>query len=479
MRRLSLLLFVPILFWSAIPSAAQLPSTVLQTGSSIERDLAPGQPQNYSINLEKDQFLRIEIQPGGLDVVVRVFLPDGKLLREITDLNEGEEVASIELASEFPGIYRFEIAATNNAPVKYQIKIAELRKATDEELRAQKNESTRKAKGLALLVETAQHLDQFRQPENRVNMQIEAAQLLWPSNEKQARQLLTQAMETVKQVIAAGNDPDAESEDSQLGMKLRQEVITALAPHDPEAALKFLQSTRQSADMTAQYGEDPELQLESTLINQVIEADPKRAFELAEDMLNRSLSNQLVEILNRLAGKDPELAGRLARDLAKKIKGQDLIKTREAAYLTASLLQVVRVGQKLVKENGDGADQKGFLSEEEFRDLFLKVVGDLLAFSPPEPTFYSPELDNARVLAATLRQLDAEVKTYAADRVELIEKRVSELAGPIQQLPPEWLKFQNAANSDSVEVALETISQAPVTMRDNLYQQLVTRVATN
>ena len=480
MRRSSLLFF-PILFLSAISTAAQGTATALQT-TSIEKDLRAGQTHSYTVSLEKEQFLQLAIQPGGLDIVVRVFLPDGKLLREINDLNENDDVANVELVSELSGTYRFEIASTGDAnasPVHYQIKIAELRKATGDELRAEKNVSTRKARGLALLLETAQHLDQFRQPENRVDMQLEAAQLLWPSDEKQAMQLMTQAMETVKQVVARDADPDSQSDDSQLGLKLRTEVIRVLALHDPEAALKFFRATRQSVEPTsAMDGQsDPEIQLESTLVNQVIAADPKRAFELAEDMLNRSFSSQLIETLNRLAQKDPDLASRLAHDMAKKVESHDLIKTREAASLAASLLQTLKTGPQIVKQSGDGVEHHGLLPEEEFRELFLKVVGDLMAFSAPEATYYSPELDNARILAATLTQLDADVKTYAVDRAALIEQKATELTGGIQQMPADWLRYQNAASNEDVDGALDTIAQAPAPMRDNFYQQVIMRVA--
>jgi len=483
MRRFSLLFFISILLLSATSGAGQAPSTALKSGSAVEKDLRPGQTHSYSISLEKEQFLQLAIQPADAGVVVRVFLPDGKLLREITDLGEGDqEAAYVELVSESSGAYRFDVAwptGADAAATHYQIKVAELRKATDEEIRAQRNESTRKAKGLALLIETAQRLDQFRLPENRVEKELEAAQLLWPSDEKQAQKLMAQAMETVKQVISQEANPESDSDNEQLGMKLRTEVIRVLAPHDPEAALKFLRATRQSGEVSpVQYGQlDPEITLESTLVNQVIASDPKRAFELAKDMLNRSFSAQLIETLNRLAQKDHDLANSLANAMAKKIESQDLINTREVAYLAASLLQVVRQ-QQVVKQNGDGADDHSrLLSEEEFRALFLKVVAEVLAYTPPTEITYSPELDNARVLAGAIRQMDAEVKMYAGDRAAVIEKKLTDLTGPVQQMPADWLRYQNAANNDSVDVALDTIAQAPSPMRDYLYQQVVTRVA--
>src|SRR5262249_27479611 len=143
-------------------------------------------------------------------------------------------------------------------------KVVDWRKATDEELSFRKNESSRKAKGLALVVETAQSFDQFRS-ETRVTMRIEAAQLLWPSDEKKALAQMDQAIENVKQLVAQNADED-DAEHYQSLMAMRQQVLHALTPHDPEAALKFLQSTR----LTKTLNDDQEVQLESSLINQVL-----------------------------------------------------------------------------------------------------------------------------------------------------------------------------------------------------------------
>jgi hypothetical protein len=74
-------------------------------------------------------------------------------------------------------------------------------------LQVHKNESTRKAKGLALVIETSQSFDQFRLPETRVTMRIKAAQLLWPSDEKKASALMAQAIETVKQMVGNEDEP--------------------------------------------------------------------------------------------------------------------------------------------------------------------------------------------------------------------------------------------------------------------------------
>src|SRR6476646_5010922 len=109
MSRFSLLFLVPVLFLSAISSVGQGLSTALQAGSSAEKDLRAGQTHSYTVNLEREQFLQLAIAPADVNILVRVFLPDGKLLREIVGLNEAEDGGYVELVSELSGAYRFEI----------------------------------------------------------------------------------------------------------------------------------------------------------------------------------------------------------------------------------------------------------------------------------------------------------------------------------------------------------------------------------
>src|SRR5262249_6503073 len=159
----------------------------------------------YILNLEKDQFAQIDVEKHGVEIVLRMFGPDGKLVRESDESNGTDNTENIQIVVESRGSYRIEVSsleeADNSVPGKYAIKLTELRKANEEELRIRKNENTRKAKGLALLIEASQTFDQFRLPETRVGMQLRAARLLWQSDEKKASALMAQAMETVRQVI--------------------------------------------------------------------------------------------------------------------------------------------------------------------------------------------------------------------------------------------------------------------------------------
>ena len=480
MRRRSLLPYLPALLGVAITIAGQGVTRSLKLGTGIEANLSAGQKHDYIVSIEKDQFIQLTVEQRNIDVVVHVFLPDGKLLAEFDTPTGAEGVEYVELVAETSGNYRIEVSqlAANDGSGQYQIKLEELRKATEQELQSAKNERSRKTKGLALLNETTQYVDQLRLPETRVEIRVQAAQLMWESDQKRASKLIGQAIEDVREIIAQmGQRGEADYESYQQVTQLRQRIIRALAARDPEAALKFLQSTRIPVELTVADGQgDTEIGLEFQLTNQVVAADPKRAFELAQNLLNRSSSAMLIETLTSLASKDRELAGRLAHDMAAKVTRQDLAKTREAAYLAASLLNVIRSSQ-VVTNNGDGPSTSRLLSDDDYRDLFLKLVAEVMSYSPPSTAIYTPEHDAVRSMAASIRQMPTELKMYASDRAVTIDKKIAELLGQADQTVTDWQKYQTAVNSAPVENALDSVAEAPAQMRDYLYQQVATRVA--
>lgn len=483
MRRSSLVLSLPALMAIALTTVGQSAIRSLEPGVVVKKPLSATQTHSYTVTVAKDQFVQLAVEQLHIDVVVRVFLPDGTLLREYDSPTGTEGVEFVEFVGDSSGNYRVDVVqlAGGDATGHYEIKIEELRKATEQELQSMNNGRTRKAKGLALLTETMPFVDQLRLPETRVEMRIKAAQLMWKSDQKRAAKLLGQAAEDVRELIARMTTREGPAYDSyQLAMQLRQRLIRALAPHDPEAALTFLQSTRIPPELAAAQGQaDPELPLEFQLVNQVVAADPKRAFDLAQDLLKRTSSAMLIETLTQLASKDRELAGRLAHDMVAKLLREDLVKTRDAAYMAASLLNVVRSRQAPTNNNGDRAASGRMLSDEDYRDLFLKLVAEVMSYPFSSLAGYSPEHDAARSLAAVIRQMPNELKTYAPDRAASVEKRVLELIGQTDQQLADWQRYQTTITTAPMETAFESVTEAPVQMRDYLYQQIATRFATS
>ena len=474
MCRRSLLLCFGLFLATA--ANGQIAVEPLQRGKTVEKALAAGQVDPYVLNIEKDQFVQIAVVQRGIDVVIRVFAPGGKLLKEFDGPTGAEGTDYAEIISDITGSFRIEITSLDTAEAtasgRYQIKILESRKATEEELQRRGNESTRKAKGLALAIETADAFDQFRVPETRVAMRIMAAEMLWTSDEKRASKLMAEAIETVKELIAANEDIEDDYARYQYTLQLRQQVLSALAPHDPEAALKFLQSTKPSAIQGNQ-----ELQLESALIDRVATTDPKRAFELAEDLLQRDCSMTLIQTLQQLMKRDRDLAGRLARDMAKKLKTKEFLKEPDAAYVGLNLIQMVGNATPAVNNAGAASKSEPLLAEQETRDLFLKIVSDFLSFEKSTQPEGQLPYGVAQGLVYLLGQRQEEINAYAPELADKIKKKLAELGGENMQPGMDWQRFQNAAIKEPVDTALESVEQAPPAMRDYLYQQVLNRMA--
>src|SRR5437660_1268034 len=201
-----LLLWLCLSLLSGVQDAkAQTGAASLQLGTPIERRLTAGQSHRYTIKLEQDQIAQLVVDQRGIDVIVRVFSPAGRRLGEFDSPNGTDGPEDVTVVAETAGVYRIEVAPLGgyeNPSGRYEIKIVELRKATEQELQAGKNQEVLKAKGLGLLIEATQAFPQLHRAQTRAGLQIRAAQLLWSSDEKRASKLMEQAIESVKVFIA-------------------------------------------------------------------------------------------------------------------------------------------------------------------------------------------------------------------------------------------------------------------------------------
>jgi len=101
---------------------------VLEPGKPVERELKKGETHVYQIVLTVGQFLDAAVNQRGVDVVVRVFAPDGGKLTEVDSPNgdQGDEPVVVEAKAS--GAYRVEVSPLEEGPQqgKYEIRINEL-----------------------------------------------------------------------------------------------------------------------------------------------------------------------------------------------------------------------------------------------------------------------------------------------------------------------------------------------------------------
>ena len=462
--------------WTA---SAQSQITPLQVGVPIERTLARGQSQSFSISLEQDQFLQLVVEQRGIDVVVRMVSPAGKMLGEFDSPNGADGPENVSLLSATAGIYRIEVFPLGEGEDigsgRFEIRVLEIRAATAQELQTNKNQESLKAKGQALLSEVAESLDQIRLLHTRVRAQLLAAQLLWTSDEKLADKLVAAAIQGVKEYLAQERDDEQEYYQTYAqAMQLRYEVLQVLGPHDPETALAFLRSTNtlKSPDSAQNLNQrNQELQFEAMLANQILAKDPKRALQIAEDTLKRGYSYSLLEIVNRLRTSDPDAAARLTKQIAAKLQGEKLLKNQEATNLALNLLRTVQSSPRRARPSAAKAEV-ALLSEQEYRDLFEKVLAEGLSYSAPVSNSYSPERDSAQNILNSLKSMSQEMPGNSAANLAAIDKKLSEFNTRVDSLTSRWQKYGSTINSGSVEAGLEIAAQAPPEIREQLYLQL-------
>lgn len=144
--RKPLLMPVRRLLWAAallLPALATGPFLLAQPTSSptvpveaqpldqnqpIERELKANETHAYKINLEAGGFLNAAVNQRGIDVVVRVFAPDGGKIADIDSPNGTQGDEPIALEAKTTGTYRIEVSPVDPAPQpgRYEIRINEI-----------------------------------------------------------------------------------------------------------------------------------------------------------------------------------------------------------------------------------------------------------------------------------------------------------------------------------------------------------------
>lgn len=109
-------------------STAQVEAQPLEQGKRLERELNASETHAYKIKLETGQFLNAAVNQRGIDVVVRVFAPDGSKIVEIDSPNGTQGDEPIALEAKTAGAYRVEVSSLNPAvqPGRYEIRIDQI-----------------------------------------------------------------------------------------------------------------------------------------------------------------------------------------------------------------------------------------------------------------------------------------------------------------------------------------------------------------
>lgn len=297
---------------------------------------------------------------------------------------------------------------------------AEKEKARREQEKQQEVEK----KAVALLGEIAAEADALKLPSNRISVFSSIGVLFWKYDEKQARSIISAAAQEIVNMLNAEENEG----DNQLNWQIqesRRNLVQPLAPHDAEFALRIFRQTRsaeiaalmQSPKNVMPNGNDynrvqNEIQTEQMLINEIARQDPKRAVKLAREILEKGVSYQLLELIERLREKEPEEASQLADEALRKLQDANLSVSYNERNLAINF--VTRLAQK--PENGGAEKSKFVVSESSLRSLAEKIAVFFLRDPQVESFYYQisgfiPVIEKfSPTRANQLRQRESEIK---------------------------------------------------------------------
>jgi hypothetical protein len=460
-------------------------SPTLQLNTPIERTIGAGQTHSYQITADENTYVQLTVEQRGIDVLVRVHDPRGNKPAEYDSPNGADGPENVSFVTSIKSSYRIDVTPLSGEPGppgKYEIRLTELRPASEQEIKESHNLEALKARGLALLGDVEAIIAELRLPQTRIKAQMQVAGLLWESDEKRALKYVTSAMAGFRELMSDIDMKDKDyTRNYHLLTNIRHEMIQILTARQPEMALSFLRSTPPLPDP---YGNQrdiasSEAAMEMEIANQIVAKDPKRTLEIARESLKTRYSSSLTNTIHSLRQKNPEMAAELASDVANKLLGEKLLKNSQAASLIISLLQISGQQGGNQSSETDGTPRRvPLLSDQQRRDLFQKAINEALSFKSPVTT-YSPERDYAWQLLNGLKQLGTELDTFRSGTTALVDNKFKEFVTLNNYQP--FQEYQEALNNPNMpfDEVVQTLSKAPQEQREQLFVQLSHRFLNN
>src|SRR5262245_56394074 len=105
------------------------PIEELRAGGRSTHALSRNDAHSYRVAMKSDQYFSLRVEQLGIDVVVDVFGPDGKLVEEFDSPNGDRGPEVVSLVANSTGDYRIEVRPleTSGAAGNYQIELDEIR----------------------------------------------------------------------------------------------------------------------------------------------------------------------------------------------------------------------------------------------------------------------------------------------------------------------------------------------------------------
>ena len=321
-------------------------------------------------------------------------------------------------------------------------------------------------KALKLLDSTLADAQMLKLVENRALFQYVAADLLWTRDEKRARSLFQDAVNSLTLALNASEPNRGRDNTYWMLSQSRVQTIQTIAGRDAQFALDLLRSSPlvvpEGSDLSLGMN-NQELMLEQAIAAQAAEKDPKLALKIAQESLKNGVSMNLLGLLSRLQQKDSEAATSLAGDIVKKIRTEDLTTNHEARFAAVeflrSFLQPTQNDLAApIPGQGDLKVKRLVLDDETVRDLAETVVNVAMNVSNHNPG-----------ALMEMQSLLPELEKRLPGRTPQLRQRLAELTQTIDPGTRAWMRYEPLMRNGSTDAILTAAADAPPQMRNNLY----------
>ncbi len=322
-------------------------------------------------------------------------------------------------------------------------------------------------KGLKLLDSTLADAQMLKLAENQALFQSVAADLLWTRDEKRARSLFQDAINSITLALNQSEPNPGRGRTSYwILSQSRFQTIQTIAGRDAQFALDLLRSSRpvlpEGADLS--YGmHDQELMMEQAIAAQAAEKDPKLALKIAQESLKKGVSLNLLHLLRRLQQKDSEAATRLAGDIVKKLQTEDLATNHEAGFAAVQLLRSILQSSQNDLDSpfpgqGNLKVKHLVLDDETVRDLAEIVLNAAMSASNHNPSNL-----------VEMQSLLPELEKRLPGRTPQLRQKLTELTRTIDPATRTWMQYEPLMRNGSTDAILTAAADAPSQMRSSLY----------
>lgn len=299
--------------------------------------------------------------------------------------------------------------------------------------------------------------------ENRAQLLAQAADTIWPRDEKRARELISETIEALR--LAMLELTDEQSQPSDAITKVRDQVVNAFAERDPQMTLDFLRATRLPGKESSTQAEE---QRERQLVKRIAANDPAKLLKIAADEIAEGNWANLPDTIWRADSLDHEATAKFVAQAVERLRTENLTTNMDALKFAANTLRS-EIGRRSAVDSAteNKEELKVFLDENGLRDLAQIFANGLIRFGDKKTW---PNEQIVREAFETTANIMPGLNKYAPALASQLKKQIDEFAKTSDPDTKQRLQWAATVNLNAaVDEIIEAAKKVPEDKRGSYY----------